>query len=72
MNKETYTNRVNEAGKKLAKMHNEGKKVTYTTAWNTVFFDVFGQHNFAKVDGVYRYMPDTIAKVKAAARGYIK
>lgn len=71
MTKTTYTDRVNAAGKKLAEMHKAGKKVTYTTAWNTVFFDVFNQGNFARVDGVYRYMPDTIAAVKRAARAYL-
>ena len=71
MTNETYTNRIETAAKNLVARHNAGKKVTYTTAWNEVFFTVFDQANFAKVDGVRRYMPDTIAAVKRAARQYL-
>lgn len=67
MTKTTYTNRVNEAAKNLVALRNAGQKVTYTTAWNEVFFNVFDCTNHAKVDGVTRYMPDTIAAVKHAA-----
>ena len=62
-----YKSRMNEAAKNLVDRHHNGEKVTYTTAWNEVFFTVFNQGNFAKIDGVYRYMPETIAKVKALA-----
>lgn len=71
MTETTYTNRVNAAAKNLVACHNAGKKVTYTTAWNEVFFNVFDCANHAKVDGVNRYMPDTIARVKKAARAML-
>ena len=71
MTNETYTNRVNAAAKNLVARHNAGKKVTYTTAWNEVFFTVFDCANHAKVNGIYRYMPDTIAKVKEAAKAML-
>lgn len=71
MTETTYTNRVNAAAKNLVTRHNAGKKVTYTTAWNEVFFNVFDCANCAKVDGVNRYMPDTIARVKKAARAML-
>lgn len=67
MNLNEYKSRMNEAAKNLVDRHHKGKKVTYTTAWNEVFFTVFNQSNFAKVDGVYHYMPETIAKVKELA-----
>ena len=71
MTKTTYTDRVNAAAKNLVARHNAGKKVTYTTAWNEVFFNVFNCANYANVDGVNHYMPDTIAKVKKAARAML-
>ena len=71
MTKTTYTNRIEAAAKNLVDRHNAGEKVTYTTAWNEVFFHVFNCANHAKVDGVYHYMPDTIAAVKRAARQYL-
>lgn len=71
MTNETYTNRIETAAKNLVARHNAGKKVTYTTAWNEVFFTVFNCANYAKVDGVHRYMPDTIAAVKRATRQYL-
>ena len=71
MTKVTYTDRVNAAGKKLAEMHKSGQKVTSTKAWNTVYVEVFNHANFAKVDGIYKYMPDTLAAVKRAALQYL-
>lgn len=71
MTKATYTSRVNTAAKNLVARHNAGKKVTYATAWNEVFFTIFDRANHAKVDGIYRYMPDTIAAVKKAAKAYL-
>ena len=71
MTETTYTNRVNAAAKNLVARHNAGKKVTYTTAWNEVFFNVFDCANHANVDGVNRYMPDTIEKVKKDARAML-
>ena len=71
MTKTTYTNRIEAAAKNLVDRHNKGEKVTYTTAWNEVFFNVFDCANHAKVDGVHHYMPDTIAAVKRAARQYL-
>lgn len=70
MTKTTYTDRIEAAAKNLVNRHNAGEKITYTTAWNEVFFNVFDRANYAKVDGVCRYMPDTIAAVKRAARQY--
>lgn len=71
MTNETYTNRIETAAKNLVDRHNAGEKITYTTAWNEVFFNVFNCANHTKVDGVCRYMPDTIAAVKRAARQYL-
>lgn len=71
MTKTTYTDRVNAAAQNLVARHNRGEKVTSTTAWNEVFFNVFDGANCAKVDGVYHYMPDTLAAVKRAARQYL-
>ena len=71
MTKTTYTDRIETAAKNLVDRHNAGEKVTYTMAWNEVFFHVFDNANFAKVDGVYHYMPDTIAAVKRTARQYL-
>lgn len=66
-----YKNRMNEAAKNLVNRYHSGKKVTYTNAWNEVFFTVFNQSNCAKVDGVYHYMPETIAKVKELAIAFL-
>ena len=71
MTKTTYTDRVNAAAKNLVARHNAGKKVTYTTAWNEVYITVFGGKNCEKVDGVNRYMPDTIAKVRETAKAML-
>jgi hypothetical protein len=71
MTKATYTERVNIAAKNLVARHNAGKKVTSTTAWNEVYITVFDGANCAKVDSAYRYMPDTIAAVKRAAKAYL-
>lgn len=71
MTKTTYTNRVNAAGKKLAEMHKNGQRVTSTKAWNTVYAEVFDFANCAKVDGIRKYMPDTLAAVKRAALQYL-
>ena len=71
MTNKTYTNRIEAAAKNLVALHNAGKKVTYTIAWNEVFFNVFDCANHANVDGINRYMPDTIAKVKKAARAML-
>lgn len=71
MTKTAYTDRVNAAAQNLVARHNKGEKVTYTTAWNEVFFNIFDSANCAKVDGVHHYMPDTIAAVKRAARQYL-
>ena len=71
MNNATYIARIETAAKNLVARHNAGEKVTYTTAWNEVFFNVFDCANHTNVDGVNRYMPDTIAKVKEAARAML-
>jgi len=63
----TYYKRIDEVAQQLATRHNNGETITYTVAWNAVFFYVFNHGNFAKVNGVYRYMPETIARVRRKA-----
>lgn len=60
----TYYKRIDKVAQQLATRHNNGEKITYTVAWNAVFFYVFNHGNFAKVNGVYRYMPETVARVR--------
>ena len=63
----TYYKRIDETAQALAARHNNGEKITYTIAWNAVYIYVFNHGNFAKVNGVYRYMPETIARVRRKA-----
>lgn len=72
MTEATYIERVNTAAKNLVDRHNAGKKVTSTTAWNEVFVTVFDFSNGAKVGKRYRYMPDTLAAVKLAAKALLE
>ena len=71
MTKATYASRVDAAAKNLVDRYHAGQKVTSTTAWNEVFVTVFDFNNCAKVGSAYRYMPDTLAAVKKAAKAYL-